>query len=158
MATRNVRIVMNGVTGRMGYRQHLLRSVLAIRDDGGITLPDGGRLQVEPVLVGRNHAKLAGIARAHDVADFTTDLDAALADESATVYFDAPATGGRRKTILTAIAAGKHVSATGSFPATCSRRSARAGTAAPRRAAASSWTCSRTGATSWRTCSAGCAR
>jgi hypothetical protein len=63
MATRNVRIVMNGVTGRMGYRQHLLRSVLAIRDDGGITLPDGGRLQVEPVLVGRNHAKLAGVAR-----------------------------------------------------------------------------------------------
>ena len=83
MATRTVRIVMNGVTGRMGYRQHLLRSVLAIRDDGGITLPDGGRLQVEPVLVGRNRAKLAGIARAHDVADFTTDLDAALADESA---------------------------------------------------------------------------
>jgi hypothetical protein len=83
MATRNVRIVMNGVTGRMGYRQHLLRSVLAIRDDGGITLPDGGRLQVEPVLVGRTPAKLAGIARAHDVADFTTDLDAALADESA---------------------------------------------------------------------------
>jgi predicted dehydrogenase len=109
MATRNVRIVMNGVTGRMGYRQHLLRSVLAIRDDGGIALPDGGRLQVEPVLVGRNHAKLAGIARAHDVADFTTDLDTALADESASVYFDAQATGGRRKAILTAIAAGKHV-------------------------------------------------
>jgi predicted dehydrogenase len=109
MATRNVRIVMNGVTGRMGYRQHLLRSVLAIRDDGGIALPDGGRLQVEPVLVGRNHAKLAGIARAHDVADFTTDLDTALADESASVYFDAQATGGRRKAILTGIAAGKHV-------------------------------------------------
>jgi predicted dehydrogenase len=109
MATRNVRIVMNGVTGRMGYRQHLLRSVLAIRDDGGIAMPDGSRLQVEPVLVGRNHAKLADIARAHDVAEFTTDLDTALADESTSVYFDAQATGERKKAILTAIAAGKHV-------------------------------------------------
>jgi predicted dehydrogenase len=109
MATRTVRIVMNGVTGRMGYRQHLLRSVLAIRADGGIAMSDGGRLQVEPVLVGRNHAKLADIARAHDVAGFTTDLDTALADESASVYFDAQATGGRKKTILTAIAAGKHI-------------------------------------------------
>ena len=109
MATRSVRIVMNGVTGRMGYRQHLLRSILAIRADGGIALPDGGRLQVEPVLVGRNHAKLADIAQAHDVAEFTTDLDTALADDTASVYFDAQATGERKKAILTAIAAGKHV-------------------------------------------------
>src|ERR671911_2867014 len=106
MASRTARVVMNGVTGRMGYRQHLVRSVLAIRDEGGIARPDGSRLQVQPVLVGRNHAKLADIARAHDVAEFTTDLDTALADESASVYFDAQATGGRRGTILPAIAAG----------------------------------------------------
>jgi predicted dehydrogenase len=109
MATRNVRIIMNGVTGRMGYRQHLLRSILAIRDGGGLAMPDGSRLQVEPILVGRRHDKLADIARAHDVAEFTTDLDAALADETASVYFDAQATGERRKAILAAIAAGKHV-------------------------------------------------
>ena len=54
MSDRTLRIIMNGVTGRMGYRQHLVRSILAIRDEGGIELADGGRLQVEPVLVGRN--------------------------------------------------------------------------------------------------------
>jgi predicted dehydrogenase len=100
---------MNGVTGRMGHRQHLLRSILAIRRDGGIALPDGGRLQVEPVLVGRSRDKLADLARAHEVAEFTTDLDAALADERALVYFDAQVTSERTKAILAAIAAGKHV-------------------------------------------------
>jgi predicted dehydrogenase len=109
MATRTLRIIMNGVTGRMGYRQHLLRSILAIRNSGGITTADGDRLQVEPILVGRSHSKLAEIARTHDIDGFTTDLDAALADESASVYFDTQATGGRKKAILGAIAAGKHV-------------------------------------------------
>ena len=109
MATRTLRIIMNGVTGRMGHRQHLLRSILAIRRDGGIALPDGGRLQVEPVLVGRSRDKLADLARAHEVAEFTTDLDAALADERALVYFDAQVTSERTKAILAAIAAGKHV-------------------------------------------------
>jgi predicted dehydrogenase len=109
MATRNLRIIMNGVTGRMGHRQHLLRSILAIREDGGIALPGGDRLQVEPILVGRSRDKLADLARPHDIAEFTTDLDAALADESAPVYFDAQVTSERKKAILAAIAAGKHV-------------------------------------------------
>ncbi|MPZ95999.1 MAG: gfo/Idh/MocA family oxidoreductase [Propionibacteriales bacterium] len=100
---------MNGVTGRMGYRQHLLRSILAIRDDGGVELPDGSRLQVEPILVGRSRDKLAEIADRHQVADFTTDLDAALADETAPIYFDSQVTGERKKAILKAIAAGKHI-------------------------------------------------
>lgn len=104
-----VRILMNGVTGRMGYRQHLVRSILAIRDDGGIELPDGSRLQVEPVLIGRRREKLAELAERHGVAEFTTDLDAALADETATVYFDAQVTSERKKAILKAIAAGKHI-------------------------------------------------
>jgi predicted dehydrogenase len=104
-----VRIIMNGVTGRMGYRQHLLRSVLAIRDEGGLLLPDGGRLQVEPILVGRNEEKLARLARDHGIAEYTTDLDAALADDTATVYFDSQVTTERRPAILAAIAAGKHV-------------------------------------------------
>jgi predicted dehydrogenase len=109
MPETTYRILMNGVTGRMGYRQHLLRSVLAIRDDGGIPLPDGGRIQVEPVLVGRNAEKLSRLADEHEVADWTTDLDTALAEDPATIYFDAQVTTERKKAILKAVAAGKHV-------------------------------------------------
>ena len=109
MPETTYRILMNGVTGRMGYRQHLLRSVLAIRDDGGIALPDGSRLQVEPVLVGRNAEKLGRLADEHGIADWTTDLDTALADDPATIYFDAQVTTERKKAILKAVAAGKHV-------------------------------------------------
>src|SRR5688500_2708282 len=103
-----MRIVMNGVTGRMGYRQHLVRSILAIRDDGGVLRPDGTRLQVEPVIVGRNREKLTEIARKHDIETVHTDLDAALEDE-APVYFDSLVTSERKKTILRAIATGKHI-------------------------------------------------
>lgn len=103
------RILMNGVTGRMGYRQHLLRSILAIRDDGGIALPDGTRLQVEPVLLGRNADKLARLADQHQIADWSTDLDTALAEDPAPIYFDAQVTSERKKAILKAAAAGKHV-------------------------------------------------
>jgi len=109
MPDTTYRILMNGVTGRMGYRQHLLRSILAIRDDGGVPLPDGGRLQVEPVLIGRNREKLARLAAEHGVADWTTDLDAALAEDAAPIYFDAQVTSERKKAILKAAAAGKHV-------------------------------------------------
>jgi predicted dehydrogenase len=109
MAQRTVRVIMNGVTGRMGYRQHLVRSILAIRDDGGITLPDGDRLMVEPILVGRNADKLAALAAEHGVADFTTSLDEALTDESASIYFDAQVTSERKKSILKAVGAGKHI-------------------------------------------------
>jgi predicted dehydrogenase len=109
MSHETYRIIMNGVTGRMGYRQHLLRSILAIRDDGGVVLPDGSRLQVEPILVGRNEDKLAELARRHDVAEYTTDLDEALADDTVPIYFDAQVTSERKKAILKAVAAGKHI-------------------------------------------------
>ena len=109
MSVRTQRIIMNGITGRMGYRQHLVRSILAIRDEGGIMLPDGDRLQVEPILVGRNHDKLAELAARHDIAAFTTDLDGALADDTASIYFDAQVTSERKKAILKALAAGKHI-------------------------------------------------
>jgi len=109
MSTNTIRVIMNGVTGRMGYRQHLLRSVLAIRDEGGLAVQDGSRIQLEPILVGRNAGKLAELARRHDVADYTTDLDRALADDSAAIYFDAQITSERKKAILKAIGAGKHV-------------------------------------------------
>jgi predicted dehydrogenase len=109
VSTQTLRIIMNGVTGRMGYRQHLVRSILAIRDDGGILLPNGDRLTVEPILVGRNAEKLAELAALHGVAEYTTDLAAALADETATIYFDAQVTSARKDAILQAIAAGKHI-------------------------------------------------
>ena len=109
MAQRTIRVIMNGVTGRMGYRQHLVRSVLAIRDDGGLGLAGGERITVEPILVGRNAEKLAALAVQHGVSDFTTDLDEALEDGSASVYFDAQVTSERKKSILKAIEAGKHI-------------------------------------------------
>jgi predicted dehydrogenase len=109
MTQRTVRVIMNGVTGRMGYRQHFVRSVLAIRADSGMSLADGDGVTVEPILVGRNAEKLAALAAEHDVADFTTNLDEALGDASASVYFDAQVTSERKKSILKAIAAGKHI-------------------------------------------------
>ena len=68
---REVGIIMNGVSGRMGYRQHLVRSILAIRDQGGIELPDGAKLTVKPLLVGRSEAKLAELAARHGIEDYT---------------------------------------------------------------------------------------
>lgn len=104
-----LRIAMNGVTGRMGYRQHLVRSILAIRDDGGVLLGDGSRIQVEPVLVGRDAGKLAELARRHEVSEWTTDVDAVLADPTVDVYFDAQVTSRRYEALTAAIKAGKHI-------------------------------------------------
>lgn len=104
-----LRIAMNGITGRMGYRQHLVRSILPIRDAGGVVLPDGTRLQVEPVLVGRNEAKVREIAERHGVEHWTTDVDAVLADPSVDVYFDAQVTSRRVAALTAAMRAGKHV-------------------------------------------------
>ncbi|HJV14513.1 MAG TPA: gfo/Idh/MocA family oxidoreductase, partial [Propionibacteriaceae bacterium] len=95
MAQRTVRVIMNGVTGRMGYRQHFVRSVLPIRDDDGVLLRDGDRVTVEPILVGRNAERLAALAAQHSVADYTTNLDEALSDDSASIYFDAQVTSER---------------------------------------------------------------
>ncbi|QAY59066.1 Gfo/Idh/MocA family oxidoreductase [Microbacterium protaetiae] len=106
---REVGIIMNGVSGRMGYRQHLLRSILAIREQGGIELPDGSRLTVKPLLVGRSEAKLAEIAERHGIADYTTDLDAALADPRWEIYGDFLVTKARAAALRKAIAAGKTI-------------------------------------------------
>jgi predicted dehydrogenase len=109
MDRRAVGIAVNGVTGRMGYRQHLIRSLLAIREQGGLPLPDGTRLWPEPVLVGRNRAKLAEIAERHGLAEWTTDLPAALASPDVSIYFDAQVTQRREEAIRAAIGAGKHI-------------------------------------------------
>lgn len=109
MDRRTVGIVMNGVTGRMGYRQHLVRSILAIREQGGLTLADGTVVWPEPVLVGRNAAKLEQLAELHGLTRYTTDLAAALADDSNEIYFDAQVTTARVAALRQAIAAGKHI-------------------------------------------------
>jgi predicted dehydrogenase len=109
MATKPIGIIMHGITGRMGYNQHLVRSILAIRDQGGVLLANGDRLMPEPTLVGRNAEKIAEIARTHGVAKTTTDLDSALADPNNTIFFDAGSTQMRVSLLERAIAAGKHV-------------------------------------------------
>lgn len=108
MDRKSIGIIMNGVTGRMGYRQHLVRSILAIREQGGLTLADGTVIWPEPILVGRNAAKLEQLAAQHGLTRYTTDLDAALADESNEIYFDAQVTTARVAALKKAIAAGKH--------------------------------------------------
>ena len=105
----SIGIIMNGVSGRMGYRQHLVRSILAIREQGGVLLSDGRRVQVEPLLVGRSEQKLAELAKRHDIPDYTTDLDAALADDRWQIYADFLVTKARSAAIRKAIAAGKAI-------------------------------------------------
>ncbi|WP_328812292.1 Gfo/Idh/MocA family protein [Rhodococcus sp. NBC_00297] len=107
--TRTLRIAMNGVTGRMGYRQHLLRSILPIRDAGGLLLADGSRVQVEPVLVGRNEAKLQELCAQHGIADYTTDAQSVIDDASIDIYFDAQVTSRRAEALSSAMKAGKHI-------------------------------------------------
>jgi len=109
MRERRVGIIMNGVTGRMGLNQHLIRSILAIRKQGGVKLGDGGVLMPDPILVGRNEEKLKAIAGAHGLARWATDFERALDNPEDTIYFDSGATGQREQNVLQAIAAGKHV-------------------------------------------------
>ena len=109
MHERRVGIIMNGVTGRMGLNQHLIRSILAIREQGGVALGDGSALMPDPILVGRNEEKLKAIAGAHGLARWTTDFERALDNPEDTIYFDSGATGQREQNVLQAIAAGKHI-------------------------------------------------
>jgi predicted dehydrogenase len=109
MARKVIHVALNGVTGRMGYRQHLVRSLLAIREQGGVELSDGTLVYPEPVLVGRSEERLRAIAERHGLDRWTTSLDEVLADPSVEVYFDTQLTSVREASLLRAIAAGKHV-------------------------------------------------
>lgn len=109
MTRKVIHVALNGVTGRMGYRQHLVRSLLAIREQGGIRLQDGTSLFPEPILVGRSEERLRAIAERHGLERWTTSLDEVLADPEVDVYFDAQLTQLREAALLRAIAAGKHV-------------------------------------------------
>ncbi len=108
MGERTIGIVIEGATGRLGTTQHL-RSLMAIRSEGGLALPNGDRLVPEPVLLGRNAAKLAALAAANDGLRWSTDRDACLADPEIAIYFDASATGGRPARVGAALNSGKHV-------------------------------------------------
>jgi len=87
MAERRLGLIMYGATGRMGMNQHLIRSILAIREQGGVTLGDGTRVMPDPILVGRNAGRLEQLAAAHGIARWTTDLDAALANPDDELFF-----------------------------------------------------------------------
>ncbi|PHL00515.1 Gfo/Idh/MocA family protein [Neolewinella marina] len=100
---------MNGVTGRMGTNQHLLRSIVAIREQGGVPLADGGYIYPEPILVGRNPEKLRALCERTGIERMTTSLDEVLQDDFYEIYFDAQITGRRYAAVKRAIAAGKHV-------------------------------------------------
>src|SRR3954471_4392491 len=109
MAEKRIGIIMHGVTGRMGTNQHLVRSILEIRKQGGVALKNGTRLMPDPILVGRNREKVESLARQHGVERWTTDLEAALKNPADQVFFDAASTQLRPKLLKKAIAAGKHV-------------------------------------------------
>jgi predicted dehydrogenase len=109
MARKVIQVAVNGVTGRMGYRQHLVRSLLAIREEGGVQLSDGTLVYPEPILVGRSEERLRAIAARHGLDRWTTDLDEVLADPEVDVYFDTQVTSAREASLLKAIEAGKHV-------------------------------------------------
>ena len=109
MATRRLGLIMHGVTGRMGMNQHLIRSIVAIRAQGGVTLANGDRVLPDPILIGRNAEKIEALARAHGIERFGTNLDAALANKEDTVFFDAGTTQMRPTLLAQALRAGKHV-------------------------------------------------
>jgi len=108
MPTRTIGIIVNGATGRIGSTQHLANALVPIIKQGGLAI-GGDRIMPRPLLLGRDAARLAQVAAAHGLAEWSTDLDAALADPAFTVFFDAAATHQRKNALEKAIAAGKHI-------------------------------------------------
>ena len=109
MKTHKIGIIMNGVTGRMGTNQHLIRSLAAIVAQGGVKISDNEVIMPDLVLMGRNENKLKNLAERTQVKNWTTDLDAVLNQDHYQIYFDAQTTGRRADAIHKAVAAGKHI-------------------------------------------------
>jgi len=109
MKEHKIGIIMNGVTGRMGTNQHLMRSIAAIIKQGGVRINEEETIMPDPVLVGRNINKLEKLSDLSGVKKVTTDLDEALADKNNVIYFDAQVTGRRADAVKQAIKAGKHI-------------------------------------------------
>jgi predicted dehydrogenase len=101
--------MMHGVTGRMGLNQHLIRSIVAIRQQGGVALDNGDRVIPDPILLGRNAEALERLAKTHGISRWSTDVDGALANANDTVFFDSATTQGRASLLERAMRAGKHV-------------------------------------------------
>jgi predicted dehydrogenase len=110
MKTHDIGIILNGVTGRMGTNQHLIRSILAIREQGGVQIASNENIMPEPVvLMGRNENKLRRLSEAHGGLPYSTNLEELLSDDRYGVYFDAQTTLRRYDAVKAAIAAGKDV-------------------------------------------------
>ena len=109
MNTHTIGVIMNGVTGRMGTNQHLIRSILAIREQGGVKTNSGDIIMPDPILMGRNEFKLKRLAEAHGLSRYSTDLDECLADPYNQIYFDAQLTSLRVPAVNKAIAANKAI-------------------------------------------------
>lgn len=109
MTTQRLGIIMHGVTGRMGMNQHLIRSIVAIREQGGVPLANGDRVMPDPILVGRNAEKLQSLARQYRIERWSASLADALANPDDTVFFDAGSTQMRPALLEQALAAGKHI-------------------------------------------------
>ena len=109
MSERRLGIIMNGVTGRMGKNQHLIRSILEIMQAGGLALADGTRVMPDPILVGRDAGRVGALAREHGLGRWTNDLDAAIANPDDSLFFDAATTQARAGLLRKAISAGKDV-------------------------------------------------
>jgi predicted dehydrogenase len=109
MNKQKVGIIMNGVTGRMGTNQHLMRSIVAIRQQGGVTAKDGTVLYPEPILVGRSANKLQALAVRAGLDRWSTNLDECLADPQYSIYFDSQTTSAHADSVIAALKAGKNV-------------------------------------------------
>jgi predicted dehydrogenase len=109
MTEHKIGVIMNGVTGRMGTNQHLMRSIAEIIKQGGVRISPGETIMPDPVLVGRDENKLKKLCLMSGVKKMSTDLDQALADPHNAIYFDAQITGKRAEGIRKAVKAGKHI-------------------------------------------------
>lgn len=109
MKQHKIGIIMNGVTGRMGTNQHLMRSIVEIIKQGGVQISQDEVIMPDPVLVGRNRTKLEKLREISGVQKITTHLDEVMNDPSDQIYFDAQTTGRRADAIREAVKAGKHI-------------------------------------------------
>ena len=109
MKQHSIGIIMNGVTGRMGTNQHLLRSIAAIIKQGGVKISEEETIMPDPILVGRNTSKLEKLCELTGIKKMTTNLDEALANENNIIYFDSQVTGRRAAAVKQAVRAGKHI-------------------------------------------------
>ncbi len=109
MKEHKVGIIMNGVTGRMGTNQHLMRSIVEIIKQGGVQVSPDEVIMPDPILVGRNMNKLEKLREMSGVQKITTNLDEVMNDPYYQIYFDAQTTGRRSDAVKQAAKAGKHV-------------------------------------------------